>query len=259
MRPDIECRYLTQWWKRPDLTLIGDRTVRGVVARFGKRSTPASGFVEVIDPSFFRKGLSTHGMHGATSRFNSNDMALLGSSISETLRFSQDEQHGHGLLFEVDVPQAFPLFTEYVKRRDVADIALGWQVYEDRWEHTEGYPVRHLVSGRLLSVDPMMSANRDPVECNAALRSLAAKFDELIEKVVVLGERNELWRLWGTDHAPKPKIVIPERDPILLGRNGRAAHIEVMAPAGEVPGIMDAYVVKASPADLAIVKGRQDD
>jgi phage head maturation protease len=238
--PNIETRYLSQFVKHPTLERRGDTVIGGVVALFGKRSQPLGGFAEVISEAFFNKSISDGWPAGTVCRFN--DDQLLGTTAGATLAFSRTTD---GLDFDVDIPQALPLVCEYAQRGDITDVALEIQVYDQDWEPTEGgFPVRRLLSGRLVSVD-VLTRPAPTVNVDVALRSLAAHVGKPIEEVTALSERDELRQLFRWTPSPI------QREPVRLGRNARKAYTEALAPDYALPEILDQYVVKATPADLS--------
>jgi phage head maturation protease len=238
--PDIERRYLSGWQKRPTLERRGDTVIGGTVALFGARSQPVGGMVEVIDERFFNKSISDGWPAGTVCRFN--DDQLLGTTAGDTLAFSRTAA---GLDFDVDVPRHLPLVCEYAQRGDITDVAISIRVFEDAWEPSEGgYPVRRLLSGRLVSVD-VLTKPAQRINVEAALRSLAAHVGKPLDEVTALSDRDELRQLFGWTPSPV------QREPVRLGRNARKAYTEALAPDYALPEILDQYVVKATPADVA--------
>jgi uncharacterized protein len=240
--PDIETRYLSGWIKRPTLERRGDTVIGGTVALFNTRSQPVGGMVEVIDERFFNKSFSDGWPAGTVCRFN--DDQLLGTTAGDTLAFSRTAA---GLDFDVDVPRHLPLVCEYAQRGDITDVAISIRVFEDAWETSEGgYPVRRLLSGRLVAVD-VLTKPAQIIDIEAALRSLAAHVGKPIEEVTAL---SDLRQLFGWTPSPVQREPV-QREPVRLGRNGRMAYTEALAPDYALPEILDQYVVKATPADLA--------
>jgi hypothetical protein len=240
MTPDAERRYLSQFVKQPTLTKRGDSTIGGTVALFGKRSQPMGGYVEIIADSFCRKW-SGDGWPGCVIRFDGS--VLLGTTHARTLGFSQDGTH---LDFEVAVPQHLPLVVEYAERNELADVALAWQVFEDEWTQEQGFPVRRLLSGRIVGLDVLTAPQPTSVNVEAALRSLAAHTGRPIEEVQGLSERGTLWDLFGWSPPESPV----QREPVRLGRNGRMAYTKMFASEADFPKILDEHSVTATPADL---------
>ncbi len=195
------------------------------------------GITERAEGPFFRKFIRD-GMHGATAQFDARD--LLGSTRGGTLNITQE---AGGVYFDVAVPQSLPLPVEYVERREVADIQLVWQVYEDDWACDGGYPTRHLRSARLLEINLLTRCPREPVNVAAALHSLARHTGHSIGTVETLSARNALCELFGFE-PPRP------RKPTLLGRNGRQAHVEVIEAQEPGAPILDHYAVQATPAEV---------
>lgn len=254
MNRPIEHRYLRQWHA---VKLTGTGTmgrlvghdglypawqIRGLVVQFGQRSKPYGGaWVEVIDPTAFAMNAGT-GFPGVTARFDGS--WFIGSTSGGTLRFTVGT---NGLIMECDAPVSLPFVGEFCTRGDIQNVRATYEVYEDCWTHEKGLPVRHLVSARLHEV--MLSTDAHPaVDTDVALSSLARQFGEPVELVTDLADREELWRLWGADHAPHPK---KEREPILLGKHGRQAYVEVVGAKDNSSPVLDGYKVTATPADLA--------
>jgi phage head maturation protease len=238
--PASESRYLSQFLKhRPELTRRGEHTIGGTVVLFGKRSQPIAGFTEIFDESFASKWIGD-GCPGAVIRFNSYE--LLGTAASGTLRFSRTEL---GVDFGVDVPRHLPVVVEYVDRNEILDVAIEMQIFEDRWEHHKGYPVRHLVSGRLAEISPLTVDTPTVVNVDAALQSLARHAGESLETVVTLSERGALWELWGWSPPERER-----REPIRLGIDGREAHVEVIEAQQPWAPILENYRVSVTPKDL---------
>jgi len=232
--PPIERRY-ARLWGMPNLTAISGGKVGGLVVPFGRRSQPMAGYVEFVAPTAFRKCAGD----GWPDVVCFSDHGLLGSTRVGTLRFSATDD---GLHFEADVPKALPVAVEYAERGDYADIEIRWQVYEDRWTcDNGGYPVRELLSIRLVEISPATISVPDDRNPVVALQSLALSVGEPVEYVRALADRKGLRELFG--YRP------PE--PILLGKNGRQAHIETIEAEEFGALILDQRAVKTTPKDLA--------
>jgi hypothetical protein len=174
-----------------------------------------------------------------TARFDS--AAVLGTTRGKTLGFSLDKTQ---LAFDVDVPHHLPLPVEYAGRDEIADLALSWQVFNDEWTQEQGFPVRLLVSGRLVGLDVLTATQPTSVNVDVALRSLSEHAGRPIEEVQGLSDRGTLWELFGWS----PPV---QREPVRLGRNGRMAYTKLFAPETEFPKILDEHAVTATPADVA--------
>jgi uncharacterized protein len=246
----IEHRYASQWLKRAELTTGDGLTIGGFAVPFEKRAVPLGGFVEIVERSFFNKS-KADGWPRVVSRLNRNDMAFVGTTAGKTLRLSTDNI---GLTFEADVPQALSVAKEYFERGDVADVALAWQVFEDAWTHESGYPVRRLITGRVVEVSPIMMADPALMNVEPALHSLAEHIggDVTFERVAHLSDRNNLRWLFG-DYSERDQ----EHEPVLLGKWGRAAHVELIESQNVgVPSVLDAYAVTVKPDDLVNSEGK---
>lgn len=169
------------------------RIIGGYAAKFEKRSQNLGGFVERIAPTFFNKSRGD-GWPDVMARYNHEDSMLLGTTGGGTLRLSTDDV---GLLYEVDVPQARADVYELVQRGDVRKSSFAFIAFEDEWAESDGFPLRTLVSGRLIDVAPV---NRPAYEdtstgtrsIDGALSSLASKFEADLAEVRSLAQAGEL-------------------------------------------------------------------
>lgn len=195
---------------RVELRLGTDkRTFGGYAAKFERQSKNLGGFVEVITRSFFNKSAGD-GWPDVLARYNHDDNMLLGTTASGTLRLSLDDQ---GLVYEVDPPQARADVFELVQRGDITKSSFAFQTFEDDWSMTDqGFPMRSLVSGRLIDVAPVNVPAYDDtsvgVRCEPAMRSLAKKFDASIDEVKSLAAEDGLrkfFALSGGQAAPKKR------------------------------------------------------
>jgi phage head maturation protease len=113
---------------------------------------------------------------------------LLGTTGAGTLRLGTDNI---GLVYEVDPPQSRSDVYELVERGDVAKSSFAFQMFEDDWTASDqGFPMRTLVSGKLIDVAPVNVPAYD--DTSVGLRSLATKFDADLTEVRKLAEANEL-------------------------------------------------------------------
>lgn len=180
------------------------RTIGGYASVFNRSSENLGGFIEKVTPAFFNKSRSD-GWPGVVARFNHQDNFLLGTTRSGTLRLSIDNV---GLGYDVDLPECRSDVLEMTQRGDLAHSSFAFQTYEDEWLTTEGgYPVRMLISGRLIDVAPvtvpaypdatvgMRSAGHKDMRSitrEVGLRSLARHVDAPIEDVLKRAESDEL-------------------------------------------------------------------
>jgi len=178
----------------------GKMTIGGYAAKFDRMSQNLGGFVERIMPGFFNKSRGD-GWPGILARHNHNDNMLLGTTGAGTLRLALDEI---GLDYAVDLPQSRADVYELVQRGDVRQSSFAFLAYEEDWSLTDqGFPMRSLLSGRLIDV---ASVNTPAYEdTTVGLRSLAHKFDADLEEVRTLAQSNELVRFFKrTDTNGKP-------------------------------------------------------
>jgi uncharacterized protein len=166
------------------------RSIGGYAAVFNRRSENLGGFVERIAPSFFNKSAADGWPH-VIARYNHDDNFLLGATKNDTLRLSIDNT---GLSYTVDLPECRGDILELVGRGDLAHSSFAFQVFEDTWMPSEqGYPLRTLVSGKLIDVAPVSTpAYRDTT---VALKSFARHMNVPYEDVRKLARENELRRL----------------------------------------------------------------
>lgn len=173
------------------------RSIGGYAAVFNRVSQNLGGFVERIDPAFFNKSAGD-GWPGVMARYNHDDNQLLGTSAAGTLRLKVD---GVGLDYTVDTPRTREDVLELVQRGDVRQSSFAFTVFEDDWSQTpEGFPLRTLLSGRLIDVAPVNNpAYLDTsVGARSALDSLARKFDADPVEVRALAAKGELVSLFTT-------------------------------------------------------------
>jgi uncharacterized protein len=198
------------------------RTIGGYAAVFDTRSVPLGGFIEIVERSFFNKSRADN-WPGVICRYDHDNMMLLGTTASGTLRVSPDNV---GLDYAVDLPNCREDVYEYVQRKDVRNSSFAFQVFEDEFTHDEGYPVRHLVSGRLIDVAPVVTPAYP--DATVGLRSLARHVGAPIEDVVKLSETEELRKLFvRTDNRGNTAPI--------KSKSGRQAQLELMAMRPEDP------------------------
>ena len=175
-------------------------TIGGYAAKFERMSQNLGGFVEVIDRGFFNKSRGD-GWPGVLARYNHDDNMLLGTTGAGTLRLSLDEI---GLDYAIDMPAARSDVYELVQRQDVRQSSFAFIAYEDDWTTSDqGFPLRRLVSGRLMDVAPVNTPAYE--DTSVGLRSLAAKFDAPLEEVRSLAAQNELTKFFKRTDTKDPK------------------------------------------------------
>jgi HK97 family phage prohead protease len=178
-------------------------TIGGYAAKFNRMSQNLGGFVERIDPGFFNKSRGD-GWPNVLARYNHDDNMLLGTSGAGTLRLGIDNI---GLDYQVDLPASRADVFELVQRGDVRQSSFAFISFEDDWTTSDqGFPLRTLVSGRLMDVAPVNTPAYE--DTSVGLRSLAKKFDAPLEDVKKLAEANELMKFFrstGGGPAVEPK------------------------------------------------------
>lgn len=176
-------------------------TIGGYAAKFERMSQNLGGFVEIIDRSFFNKSRGD-GWPGVLARYNHDDNMLLGTTGAGTLRLSLDEI---GLDYAIDMPAARSDVYELVQRQDVRQSSFAFIAYEDDWTTSDqGFPLRRLVSGRLMDVAPVNTPAYE--DTSVGLRSLAAKFDAPLEEVRSLAAQNELTKFFTRTDTKDAKV-----------------------------------------------------
>jgi uncharacterized protein len=192
----------------------------GYALKFNTYSRNLGGFVERIAPSFPQKSRGD-GWPDIMARYNHDNNMLLGTTGGGTLSLRIDDV---GLEYEVDPPKARDDVVELVQRGDVRRSSFAWEsgTTEDDWTVTDqGFPLRTLVSGKLVDVAPCNSSIAAYLDTSSALRSLAEKMHADVEEVRTLAEANDLRRFFARTDGPKPagpKMFGPAAAAALLGR-----------------------------------------
>jgi hypothetical protein len=174
------------------------RSFGGYAAKFNKQSKNLGGFIERIDPGFFNKSKGD-GWPDVIARYNHDNNMLLGTTAAGTLRLGVDNV---GLEYEVDPPESRADIVELVSRGDVGKSSFAFEMFEDDWAASDqGFPMRTLVSGRLVDVAPVnIPAYNDT---SVGLRSLANKFEVDVEEVRKLAEVDELIKFFKRTDGPQ--------------------------------------------------------
>lgn len=198
------------------------RRIGGYALKFNAYSRNLGGFVERINPSFPNKSRGD-GWPDVMARYNHDNNMLLGTTDSGTLQLRVDDV---GVDYEVLPPQARQDIVELVSRGDVRRSSFAWdsRTTEEDWGTTDqGFPVRTLVSGRIVDVAPCNSAIAAYVDTSAALRSLAERMHAPLEEVRTLAEQDELRRFFvRTDNRGPGKPARPRM-------HGAAAAVQLLA------------------------------
>ncbi|OBI42986.1 HK97 family phage prohead protease [Mycobacterium colombiense] len=177
------------------------RTIGGYAAVFDRSSENLGGFYERIHPKAFNKSKSDQ-FPGVVCRFNHSDDYLLGTTRSGTLRLTVDNT---GLDYSVDLPECRNDILEMTARGDLAHSSFAFQVWTDDWtKFDNGYPVRQLLSCRIIDVAPVV--NPAYSETSVALRSFARFVDAPFEDVVERAQKDELRSFWQRTDNIDPQV-----------------------------------------------------
>jgi len=208
---DVERLFTTLW---PSIKPIETRsvngkktrTVGGYAAVFGARSHELpQGFREIVEKSFFNHSASL-GWPGVVARYEHDPKMLLGATSSGTLRPSIDR---YGLDYTVDLPESRSDVYESIQRGDITGSSFAFVAHEDDWHYQDGYPVRHLISGKLLDVASTSAPAYS--QATVSFRSLAERVGESLEVVEQIAAQGELRSLLTrTDRmVAAPPTVLP--------------------------------------------------
>lgn len=184
-----------------------NRNIEGYAALFGRESRNLGGFKERVDPSFFNKSKGD-GWPGVKARMEHDDRFILGTTNSGALKLNID---GIGLRYNVEPPDGFPPhMLSLIERGDITQSSFAFRAFEEDWGTNEdGFPLRTLVSGKLIDVAPVS----DPayIDTSVGLAALAQRCNADLAEVRSMAANNELKKLLvksGTviDLAEKPKV-----------------------------------------------------
>jgi HK97 family phage prohead protease len=199
-------------------------TIGGYAGQFNKLSQNLGGFVERYAPTFWSKSRGD-GWPGVMARYNHDDNQLLGTTGGNTLRLGLDDI---GLVYDVNLDSEISYQRDLyalVTRGDVRKSSQAFIVYEEEWSTTDqGFPLRTLVSGKLVDVAPVNTpayedtsvgtrsigervlVGRADIGVGPALRSFAEHFEAEYDEVRKLAEANELVRFFKrSDGGPAPE------------------------------------------------------
>jgi|TARA_R100000365_G_C2747226_1_gene76954 HK97 family phage prohead protease len=185
------------------------RTIGGYAAKFDRMSQNLGGFVERIAPGFFNKSRGD-GWPGVLARYNHDDNMMLGTIGGGTLRLGVDEI---GLTYDVDLPASRADVFELVQRGDVRQSSFAFVAFEDDWGTSDqGFPLRTLVSGRLIDVAPVNTPAYEDTSVGlrgieGALASLALKFHAEVDEIRGMAKRDELRKLFHVTADQKPAVT----------------------------------------------------
>lgn len=218
----------------------GGRSLGGYAAVFNTPSKDLGGFLEVVEPTAFNKGMAD-GWPNVVCRADHSD--VLGSTRGNTLTLNVDK---NGLDYECDVAEtrSGDDVLALVGRGDYAGSSFAFNVDSDEWRSNGSILSRHLISVRLIDVSPCAIPAYE--SATVSLRSLAAQVDAPLDDVLELARGNQLFKLLTrTDNRaqqskPKPGPLSPAQarkqltdlrypEPPKPGKSGRAALLETLA------------------------------
>ncbi|MGV0159888.1 HK97 family phage prohead protease [Mycobacterium colombiense] len=215
------------------------RSIGGYAAVFERSSENLGGFYERVHPQAFNKS-KADGWPNVVCRWNHRDDFLLGTTRSGTLQLNIDH---NGLDYQVDLPDCRSDVLEMAARGDLVHSSFAFQTWDEDWlKGDSGYPVRMLLSCRLIDTAPVTSPAYPDATC--ALRSFARFVDAPYEDVVDRAAKDELRGFWTrTDHsgrpAPKSGAKQSSKDVDAKARS-RRGRLELAKSEGEV---IDAQIV----------------
>jgi hypothetical protein len=178
----------------------GGARIGGYAAVFGKLSRDLGGFREQVATTAFDKSKSD-GWPYVVARFDHSNAALLGTVSGGTLTLSVDRV---GLAYECEPPSARADIVELVGRGDIQKSSFAFYTVggADEWDlDGDGYPLRTLVSVRLVDVSPVITPAYN--DSSAGLRSLAEHMGADPKEVRALAAQNRLRTLFVRSDAPR--------------------------------------------------------
>jgi uncharacterized protein len=165
------------------------RAIGGYASIFGSASRDMGGFTEIVEPSAFKRTLADGG--NVVCRFDHDNLMLLGTTAAGTLQLQTDSR---GLDYTVSVPFAREDVLELIARQDISSSSFAFQAMDAEWRHDQGYPVRHLISLRLIDVSPVVIPAYE--DSTVALRSLSIQFGADPEDVFEMSRDRQLSKLF---------------------------------------------------------------
>jgi HK97 family phage prohead protease len=207
---NIERRYARAAVEFRAATMDGSPgVIAGYAAKYNTLSQNLGGFVESIAPGAFDKSIAD-GLD-VLARYNHDDDALLGRTISGTCRLMLDDI---GLEYEIDLPDTSVGrdLAVLAARGDVYQSSFAFYTIEDEWSMTEqGFPLRTLKAVRLVDVAPVNTPAY--LDTSSGLRSLAEARGLELNAVMAAAESNNLGDLLTSapdtrseDADPEPQV-----------------------------------------------------
>lgn len=180
----------------------GSNTIGGYAMVWGVLSRPLDGFVEVVNRSFTRRSESDN-WPGLICRWNHDDRPeyLLGTTRSGTLRPTPDN---HGLAYECDLIEQRSDLAAMVARGDISGSSFAFVCFEDTWGLHDGFPLRTLISGRIIDLAPVSDPAYSAATCS--MRSLAEYVQVDVAEVRKYAEAGELGRFLKRSDLPSGSV-----------------------------------------------------
>ena len=157
-----------------------DPAIRGHAAVFGQRSSDLGGFVEIIEPGFFKGAIKRS---DTAALWNHNADIILGRKSAQTLALSEDET---GLAYVIHPPSWASGYIETIKRGDVRQSSFAFTVKEkgEKWEDKDGVRTRTLLPGgcdELYDVSPVVYPAYP--QTDVKVRMAAEEVDQIAEAI----------------------------------------------------------------------------
>lgn len=175
----------------------GSPKIVGYATKFGVRSQDLGGWVEVIAPGAFDECLANN--PDVRALFNHNPSAILGRTVSGTLRLSVDDT---GLSYEVEPPdtQLARDLVVSMKRGDVNQSSFGFVCQDAAWGFDEvaGVDIRTVKKAELFDVSPVTYPAY--LDATSGVRSLPGDMPQEVRSRI------------GAKRPPKEKRVDPDDD-----------------------------------------------
>jgi uncharacterized protein len=180
----------------------GSNMIGGYAMVWGVLSRPLDGFVEVVNRSFTKRSESD-GWPGLICRWNHDTRPeyLLGTTRSGTLRPTPDD---HGLSYECDLIEQRSDLAAMVARGDISGSSFAFVCYEDTWGLHDGYPLRTLISGRIIDLAPTNDPAYESATCS--MRSLAEYVQVDVAEVRKYADAGELGRFLKRTDLPSGSV-----------------------------------------------------
>lgn len=150
------------------------------------------GFVEVIEPSFFRKSIADKA--DIRGLWNHDPRWVLGRTTNDTLRLRNSKT---ALDWEAELDADDPMhrhFARRIERRDVTGTSFGFEIVRDEWDrHEDGSVTRHLIEGKVFDISPVTFPAYPTSDAEARSQERACRLDVAATRSgIELGELADL-------------------------------------------------------------------